>query len=163
MSRLSRIAIIAVAGALLVTVVSAGTPTGETEEATMTIQRVPVSDAQRWLLLTGTGEEIFVEMCSSCHAADGTGNPSVSGALGTQLPNLALADRFATPERSAGETLYSAHRALRSECDSPYHRTADGRLTMPCWRRILDDSLRNDSQVVFVSSKVVRYVQELQQ
>jgi hypothetical protein len=162
MSHLSRFAVIAVAGVLLGSVVLAGTPNWETDEVTITVRRVPVSDAQRWMLLAGTGEEIYVEMCSSCHAIDGTGNPAAGAALGTALPNLALADRSGSLGRASGAALYSAHRALRSECESTYHRTADGRLTMPCWRRIFDETLRDGSQVVFVSSKVVRHVRSLQ-
>jgi hypothetical protein len=51
---------------------------------------------------------------------------------------------------------------LDSRCDTSFHKTSSGALTMPCWRRIVAHALESDSGAAMVTASLVNHVESLQ-
>lgn len=131
-------------------VLVAGWSVAETE---VTIEKAPITWQQAAL---NDGQELYVELCASCHGVTGRGDGPAAPALSGPMPNLTQLANMNGGEFPADQL----QRTISGETRITAHGTPD----MPVWGKMFE-SLRPDHKPVrryaFAQQRVYNLVEHL--
>ncbi len=157
MKRTSKIFLAGCIGILVAAQAFAAPPAGpQADPPVAKIEQRTVTHKQMWQLLKGSGPELYQNFCASCHGLEDADHVAVTRALGAAPPDL-------TRLQLEGVSRDHVSYVLLSPCSDDHHRAADGTPTMPCWRRILRNSLRSDAAALPVVKRLVEYIDSIQE
>lgn len=160
MTRVTRLLVIAFAGALVASLALAPASQGkvagtQAEDAEAEAAPTQVLRVRPGHLLHHDGAQLYQELCASCHGAAATGNGPEARALAVPPPPL-------THLRRAGVPRQHWTYVIRAGCEDHHHWAPDGSATMPCWRRVFRQALGNEAAPLLVSTKLVAHLESLQ-
>lgn len=108
-----------------------------------------------WQLLQSDGEELYQQMCASCHGPEALGNGPAARSVAKNPPPLVTLSAVNVPR-----THWTY--VIQSPCDDAHHRAADGVTTMPCWKRAFREALGNSAAPMVVTTRLVDYLETIQ-
>jgi mono/diheme cytochrome c family protein len=82
----------------------------------------------------GTGRELYLKYCSSCHGGDGKGKGPLSGDLKVKVPDL-------TTLAKSNKGIYPSRRVM-SAIDGSRKIRGHGEPTMPVWGEVFKEELK---------------------
>jgi mono/diheme cytochrome c family protein len=155
---MTRLLIIAFAAAVAASPALAASPGGTTgaQAAGPAVAVTQPLRVQPWHLLRHDGAELYQELCASCHGADGAGYGPAAEALPVPAPALTHLRRANVPRE---HWTY----VITAGCEDHHHWAPDGTQTMPCWQRIFRQALGNNAAPLMVSTRLVDYLESIQE
>ena len=115
----------------------------------------PIIRVDKWHLLQSSGEELYGQLCASCHGAAVADQGAVDKTNTVVAPPLTYLEASGVPREHWTYVINSA-------CDDLHHWAGYRNETMPCWRQIFREALGNEAMPYLVSAKLEAYIASIQ-